>query len=454
MPSLIQARMASSAEMPAIFSDEALIAHALAFEAGLAQAEAECGVIPDSAAKAIGEAARSLKPNAKDLGEAAAHAGTLAIPLVRQLGAAVATIDGGAAGHVHFGATSQDLADTALVLQLRDACALLQRDFARLATALATLTEKHRGTVMLARTLMQPALPTSFGVKTASWLIGIEDGLSRLSRESEHALSLQFGGAAGNLSALGDKGTEVAHRLAALLRLSLAPMPWHTRRDAMAGLGCALGILTGTLGKIARDLSLLSQAEIGEVAEPSGQGRGGSSTMPHKRNPIGSMVALAAATRAPGLTATLLSAMVQEQERALGGWQAEAPTLAALFETTHGAAVALADAIGGLTVDSTAMRRNLERLNGLVLAERLMLALAPKRGRNEAHHAVEALSQRAVAENRHLRDLALDDDTVAAELSPERIREIFDPSTYLGSCEAFIGNALAVHRRRAGETKG
>jgi 3-carboxy-cis,cis-muconate cycloisomerase len=448
MPSLIQARMASSAEMPAVFSDEALIAHALAFEAGLAEAEAECGVIPRSAARTIAEAAQTLKLDPRELAEAAAHAGTLAIPLVKRLGEAVAKIDRDAAGHVHFGATSQDLADTALVLQLRAACGLLKRDLARLAEALAALTEKHRGTVMLARTLMQPALPTSFSVKTASWLVGVEDGLLRLMRESEHALTLQLGGAAGTLSALGDKGVEVTQRLASRLGLALAPMPWHTRRDAVAGLGSALGILTGTLGKIARDLALLSQAEIGEAAEPSGQGRGGSSTMPHKQNPIGSMVALAAATRAPGLVATLLSAMVQEHERALGGWQAEAPTLAALFEAAHGATFAMAETIGGLKVDAGAMRRNLERLNGLVLAERLMLALAPKLGRNEAHHAVENLSRRAVAENRQLRDLALAEKSITAELSPTRITQIFDPSTYVGASEAFIDNALAIHRRR------
>jgi 3-carboxy-cis,cis-muconate cycloisomerase len=448
MPSLIQARMASSAEMPAVFSDEALIAHALLFEAGLAEAEAECGVIPRSAARTIAEAAQTLKLDPRELAEAAAHAGTLAIPLVKRLGEAVAKIDRDAAGHVHFGATSQDLADTALVLQLRAACGLLKRDLARLAEALAALTEKHRGTVMLARTLMQPALPTSFSVKTASWLVGVEDGLLRLMRESEHALTLQLGGAAGTLSALGDKGVEVTQRLASRLGLALAPMPWHTRRDAVAGLGSALGILTGTLGKIARDLALLSQAEIGEAAEPSGQGRGGSSTMPHKQNPIGSMVALAAATRAPGLVATLLSAMVQEHERALGGWQAEAPTLAALFEAAHGATFAMAETIGGLKVDAGAMRRNLERLNGLVLAERLMLALAPKLGRNEAHHAVENLSRRAVAENRQLRDLALAEKSITAELSPARITQIFDPSTYVGASEAFIDNALAIHRRR------
>ena len=450
MPSLIHARMASSAEMLAVFSDEALIAHSLAFEVGLARVQAECGVIPQSAARSIAEAARTLKLDPRELAEAAARAGTLAIALVKRLGEAVGKLDRDAAGHVHFGATSQDLADTSLVLQLGAACELLQRDLARLSDGLAALTEKHRGTVMLARTLMQPALPMTFSVKTASWLIGIEDGLSRLSREGEHALALQLGGAAGTLSALGDKGIEVTRRLAALLGLSVAPMPWHTRRDAIAGLGSALGILTATLGKMARDLSLLSQAEIAEAAEPAGHGRGGSSTMPHKQNPIGSMVALAAATRTPGLVATLLSAMVQEHERALGGWQAEAPTIAALFEAAHGAASAMAEAIEGLRVDGSAMRHNLDRLNGLVLAERLMLALAPELGRNEAHRVVENLSRRAVAENRQLRDLALTEKAVAKELSSERIAEIFNPLTYLGASDAFIDNALAIRRRRVG----
>ncbi|MFI5014549.1 MAG: lyase family protein [Hyphomicrobiales bacterium] len=355
-------------------------------------------------------------------------------------------IDRTAAGHVHYGATSQDLADSVLVLQLRHACAVLIRDLSRLAPALAGLAERQRGTVMLARTLMQPALPTTLGAKSASWLIAVEDGLARLERERDHALTLQFGGAAGTLSALGGRGMAVARRLAALLDLPLPPMPWHTRRDGVAGLAAAIGILIGSLGKIARDLSLLSQAELGEVAEPSGQGRGGSSTLPHKRNPIASMVTLAAATRAPGLVATILSAMVQEQERALGGWQAEAPTLSALFEAAHGATLAMVEAIEGLQVDPAAMAANLERLNGLVLAERLMLTLAPAMGRNEAHHLVEALSRQAAAENRHLRDLAMHDPRIAARLEPMEIARLFDPSGYLGAVDEFIDAALAVHR--------
>jgi 3-carboxy-cis,cis-muconate cycloisomerase len=240
---------------------------------------------------------------------------------------------------------------------------------------------------------------------------------------------------------------DVSRRLAALLGLKLAPMPWHTRRDAVAGLSCAVGILTGSLGKIARDLSLLSQAELAEAAEPAREGRGGSSTLPHKRNPVASMATLAAAMRAPGLVATILSAMVQEQERALGGWQAEAPTLSALFEAAHGATLPLADAITDLEIDPPAMRRNLDRLNGVVLAERLMLALAPKLGRIEAHHALEALSRRAMVENRHLRELALADPMIAAELGPDLIAQLLDPSRYLGVCEAFIDNALAIHRQ-------
>jgi 3-carboxy-cis,cis-muconate cycloisomerase len=238
----------------------------------------------------------------------------------------------------------------------------------------------------------------------------------------------------------------VAERLAALIGLPLPPMPWHTRRDAIAGLACAVGILVGSLGKIARDLSLLSQAELAEAAEPAGEGRGGSSTLPHKKNPIAAMVTLAAATRAPGLIATILSGMVQEQERALGGWQAEAPTLSALLEAAHGAVLAMVEAIEGLHIDPAAMRRNLERLDGLVLAERLMLALAPKLGRNDAHRLVEELSRRTVAESRNLRDVALADPRVTAQLAPDMIAHLFDPSGYLGATSAFIDRALAVHR--------
>jgi 3-carboxy-cis,cis-muconate cycloisomerase len=299
---------------------------------------------------------------------------------------------------------------------------------------------------MLGRTLMQPALPITFGLKAASWLVGVEDAAARLERECAQGLVLQFGGAAGTLSALGDKAIAVSARLGALLDLKPPPLPWHTRRNGMAGLACAIGILAGTLGKIARDVSLLSQAELGELAEPSGAGRGGSSTLPHKRNPIAAMVALAAANRAPGLVATLLSGMPQELERALGGWQAEAPTLASLFEVAHGALLAMVEAIEGLEVDAIAMRRNLDRLNGLVLAERLMLALAPLMGRNEAHHAVEQLSRRAVAENRQLHDLAMADAHVTAHLAPDAIARLFDPSTYLGATQDFIDAALAVHR--------
>ena len=439
--------MASSAEMLAVFADEALIGHALAFEAALAQAEAECGVIPPAAATAIAEAAASIAIDAASLAQAASRSGTLAIPLVKALGTQVAAIDKAAAGHVHFGSTSQDLADTALVLQLKAACALLQRDLDRLRQSLTRLAQDHRGTVMLARTLMQPALPTSFGLRAASWLAGIEASAARLEREAELALKLQFGGAAGTLSALGDRGIAVAQRLAARLELPVPPLPWHTRRDGIAGLACAAGILTGTLGKMARDLSLLSQAELGEVAEPSVPGRGGSSTLPHKRNPIGAMVALAASNRTPGLVTTLLQAMPQELDRALGGWQAEAPTLAALFEVMHGALLAMVEAMAGLVVDPTAMRRNLERLNGLVLAERLMLALAPRIGRNEAHHLVEELSARSAAENRHLRELALADPRVTAHLAPDAIEHLFDPSTYLGATQDFIDAALASERQ-------
>jgi 3-carboxy-cis,cis-muconate cycloisomerase len=271
--------------------------------------------------------------------------------------------------------------------------------------------------------------------------------MARLERERDQALTLQFGGAAGTLAALGDKGSAVARHLAALLSLPLPPSPWHTRRDGVAGLAAAIGIVTGSLGKMARDLALMAQAELGEAREPAGEGRGGSSTMPHKRNPVAALAALTAATRAPALVSTILAAMVQEHERALGGWQAEATTFSALCEAAHGATCAMLEAMEGLEVDARAMRRNLDQLQGLILAERVMLALAPKMGRNEAHQAVEELSRRAVAQGRQLRDLAVSDPRIGAHLGTEEIDSLFDPSGYLGCTDEFIDAALAAHEK-------
>ena len=349
MSEMIAARMASTAEMLACFDDAALVAAALRFERELAAAEAEHGVISAAAAEAVARGCEEF--DASGLGDAAAHAGTLAIPLVARLKAAVSAEHAAA---VHRGATSQDVADTALVLQAGEAMALLASELDALATGLAALARGHAATPALGRTLLQPAEPISFGMRAANWLLAVDAAADRLAREHRAANQLALGGAVGTLSALGAAGPAVRATLAARLGLGAGPS-WHSRRDAIAGLGAALGIAVGATGKLARDVALLMQPELAEVAEPRVAGRGGSSAMPHKRNPTGCQVALSAAIRAPGLVASLLAGLPQELERGLGGWQAEGPVLAELFALAHGAARAMRVVVDGLEVDAAAI---------------------------------------------------------------------------------------------------
>ncbi len=345
--------------MLAIFGDEALLRAALGFEAALAGAEAAEGLISERDAGLIGSACAALAVDVPDLAEEAAHAGTLAIPLVRRLRAAVARDDEAAAARVHLGGTSQDLADTALMLQAKAGAAAIEREFGRIARALAVLVERHAATPMLGRTLLQPALPITFGLKAANWLMAIEAAASRFRRECDAALMLQFGGASGSLAGLDGKASAVARRMAAELGLGCPVLHWQSRRDGLAGLAAALAIAGGATGKIARDVALLAQGEVAEAFEPRLPGRGGSSAMAHKRNPTGCQVALSAAIRMPHLAATILSALPQEHERGLGGWQAEGPVIAELFALAHGALAAMATVVEGLEIDPAHMAANL-----------------------------------------------------------------------------------------------
>jgi 3-carboxy-cis,cis-muconate cycloisomerase len=349
MAALIAARMASTAEMLACFDDAALVGAALRFERELAAAQAEHGLIAPDAAAAIARACDGFDPTG--LGEAAAHAGTLAIPLVARLRAAVPAEHAGA---VHLGATSQDVADTALVLQIARAMPLVAGELAALADRLAGLARTHATTPALGRTLLQPAELVSFGARAASWLLVIDAAAVRLAREHRAASQLALGGPVGTLSALGAAGPAVRASLAARLGLADGPS-WHNRRDGIAGLGAALGIAIGATGKLARDVALLMQPALAEVAEPAIAGRGGSSAMPYKRNPTGCQVAVSAAIRAPGLVASLLGGLPQELERGLGGWQAEPPVIAELFALAHGAAHAMRVVVDGLQVDAAAI---------------------------------------------------------------------------------------------------
>ncbi|CAN5160311.1 3-carboxy-cis,cis-muconate cycloisomerase [soil metagenome] len=359
MSSLLRDRPASTPAMLAVFGDATLLRAALRFEAALAEAQAAEGLIPLDAAEAIVTACAEL-PDIEDLADAAAHAGTLAIPLVQILRQRVAARHGDAAAAlVHKGATSQDLADTALMLQAKAGAALVRAEAARLAEALAVLARAHAATPMLGRTLLQAALPITFGLKVAGWLQGVDEALTRFDAEATTALRLQFGGAVGSLAGLDGKALAIAERLATRLDLAMPATPWHAQRGAVAGLASALAILIGAVGKIARDISLLAQIEVAEAFEPRITGRGGSSAMAHKRNPTGCQVALSAALRAPHLAATLLSALPQAHERGLGGWQVEGPVLADLFQLAHGALTAIAPVIEGLEIDTDRMAGNL-----------------------------------------------------------------------------------------------
>jgi len=435
-----------SVEASALFSDGARLQGMLDFEAALARAEAQTGVIPASAAPAIGSQCRAELFDMAELARATARAGNPAIPMVARLTALVAVEDPDAARYVHWGATSQDAMDTGLVLQLRGFLAVLGADLGRLAAALARLAETHKATPLVGRTWLQHALPVTVGLKAAGWLDAIERHRARLFEVGGRALALQFGGAAGTLAALGERGIEVAEALAREMGLALPALPWHAHRDRVAEIGTALGLLVGSLGKIARDLSLLMQTDVAEAFEPGGEGRGGSSTMPHKRNPVTAAVVLAAATRAPGLVATLLSAMVQEHERGLGGWHAEWETLPALCTLGAGALRHMAETIEGLELDPTRMRANLEATHGQILAEAVTMALGSRIGRLEAHQLVERACRQAAAARRHLREVLAEDPVASTHLSSADLDRLFEPLNYLGSAAAFVDRVLASRR--------
>jgi 3-carboxy-cis,cis-muconate cycloisomerase len=437
------APMLSSAAMRAVCDDVACLQHMLDFEAALARAEAATGVIPASAADPIARACTAGSFDLAALAEAATRSGNLAIPLVKALTAGVAKADADAARYVHWGATSQDVIDTATMLTLRAAIEALLGDIDRAIAGFAGLAKQHRDTPVVARTWLQHALPMPFGLKLAEYAAALHRSRRRLRRLRSEGLALQFGGAAGTLAALGDKGMLVAARLAQELELPLPEAPWHTHRDRIAEAASVFAIVAGTCGKIARDVQLMMQTDVAEAFEPSGEGRGGSSTMPHKRNPVAAASALAAATMAPNLAATIFAAQVQDHERSAGPWHAEWPILPMLLLVTSGAVAATVDIAEGLEVDAARMRVNLDATHGLIMAEAVTFALAEKIGKSEAHHLVEAASKKAVAEKKELRDVLAGDSKVAAHLGADKLTKLFEPMAYQGVSQALIDRLLA-----------
>ncbi|WP_130901889.1 3-carboxy-cis,cis-muconate cycloisomerase [Pseudomonas sp. Sample_23] len=432
-------------DMREVFCDQGRVQAMLDFEAALARAEARVGLIPSSGVAPIAAACDASLYDFAALGEAIATAGNSAIPLVKALGKQIASSDAEAERYVHLGATSQDVMDSGLVLQLRQALALIEDQLAQLADSLAAQAQRFATTPLAGRTWLQHATPVTLGMKIAGWLGAVTRSRQRLQELKPRLLVLQFGGASGTLAALGEQALPIAKALAEELQLTLPEQPWHTQRDRIVEFGAVLGLIAGSLGKFGRDISLLMQTEAAEVFEPAAPGKGGSSTMPHKRNPVGAAVLIGAATRVPGLVSTLFSAMPQEHERSLGLWHAEWETLPEICCLVSGSlqqARLLAD---GLEVDAARMARNLELTQGLVLAEAVSIVLAQRVGRDTAHHLLEQCCKRAVAEQRHLRAVLADEPQVTAELSGAELDDLLNPAHYLGQAQVWVERAVAEH---------
>ena len=432
--------------MRAVFSDQGRLQRMLDVEAALARAQAKLGLIPAEAAREITAKADVSRCDLAAIGRATELVGYPVVPLVKALGQACA---GDAGRWVHWGATTQDIMDTGLVLQLREALELIHQDLAGSEAVLIDLARRYRDTPMAGRTHAQHALPITFGFKCALWLAPLQRHAERLARLRSEIAVVQFGGAVGTLASLGADGIRVMDGLAAELDLRAPPIAWHVGRDGLAEVMGFLGLLTGSLGKIATDVALLMQAEIGEVAEPYQEGRGGSSTMPQKRNPIACEFILACARNVRQLVAVMLDAMVQDHERATGPWHAEWIALPQAFALTAGALHHTRTMLEGLVVDPGRMRRNLDTTRGMICAEAVMMALAPEVGREKAHHLVAAACQRALARDRHLLEELQADAAISAHLRPERLVALLDPASYTGLAADFVDRVLTSGASKA-----
>jgi 3-carboxy-cis,cis-muconate cycloisomerase len=433
----------STTKMAAAFSLEAHVRGMLAFEAALALAEARAGIIPQDAANTIAGSCREELFDVAALYREAEVAGTPAIPLIRML---TAHVGGGAKKFVHWGATSQDAIDTALMLQMCGGIDLLVNGLLDVCEACERLVEQHRYTLMAGRTLLQQAVPITFGLKAARWLSLVVRQIYALRERRERSLAVQLGGAAGTLASLGEHGFQVVEFLADELGLPAPDLPWHSERDRIAEIAGTLGVVDGAMAKIASDVALLAQTEVGEASEGIVPGKGGSSAMPQKHNPVDATFAIASARLAIGEVPVILSAMTQEHERAVGGWQAEWIAVPNLFRYSAGAVEHVRGMISGLKVDPARMSANVELTQGLIMAESLTMALASHVGRPEAQRIVKTLCDRVVKSGAHLREVVLEEEPALSMLTLEEVDRAFDPGAYLGSTNVFIDNALASYR--------
>ena len=415
-------------------------------ESALATAEAQVGLIPHEAAAAIVSCCEAPRFDPEELGRDGRAAGNPVPPLVKALTAAVSEVSEDAARYVHKGATSQDIVDTAAMLLARRALDLILAELEGISRACARLAQEHRATIMAGRTLLQQALPTTFGLKAAGWLVSVLEVRRKLSEVRDRAPAAQLGGAAGTLASLGKSGVSVLGEFARELDLAEPTVPWHTDRKRIAEIGGSLSLVAGVVGKISLDVILMAQTEVGEVIEPADGDRGGSSTLPHKRNPILSVTAVASTRRVHGLAQTLYGAVAGEHERAAGAWHAEWEVLSEALALTGGAAAAVREAMEGLEVHPEKMRQNLNETGGMLMAENVTTVVADRLGRLEAHEHVGAAARRAADGGKPFRDELLAEPIVREQLSPEEIEAALDPTSYLGSVGDFIDRALRLYR--------
>jgi 3-carboxy-cis,cis-muconate cycloisomerase len=432
----------STPEMTRVFSHQEQLRAMMRFEWALTCALEKHGLAETGSNEVLESLLDAGFVDAALLAQDARAAGNIAIPFVRQLTAQVKALSEVSARSIHLGATSQDVLDSALVLQIREAVQLLDVAIEHLEEALINQVREHRHTVLMGRTWLQAGPPTTLGLKLAGSLAALRRDRDRIHSAASRTLVVEFGGAVGTLAALGTTGGAVSAELARVLQLKESPLPWHTHRDNLVEMVQVLAILTGTLAKFARDVALLMQSEVGEAAEAHSEGRGGSSTMPHKHNPVACAAVIATNARMPGLSATMLYAMSQEHERGLGLWQAEWDTVPEAFKLTAAALVYSIEIALGLQVDAARMMSNLESLLGLPLSEAVNAALAPKVGRSTAHDLLRTATERAAAENRKLANILKQMPQVTAHLTEVEIDQLLDPRAYLGSAQRYISRVL------------
>ncbi|WP_149537812.1 3-carboxy-cis,cis-muconate cycloisomerase [Siccirubricoccus phaeus] len=426
--------------MRAAMGEMAFLQRMLDVEAALARAQAKLGIVPEAAAKAITAAADAKRLDLPALAAATRNTGYPVVGLVKQLSA----LAGAEAGRwTHWGATTQDIMDSAVVLQIRDGLALIEAELEAVIAGLAAMARTHRDTVMAGRTHLQHALPTTFGCKVAVWLSPLITMRERFAQLRPRVLKLEFGGAAGTLASLGAQGLAVQAGLAEELGLAVPDVPWHVARDGLAETVSLLGLVCGSLSKLATDVILLMQNEVAEVAEPHQFGRGGSSTMPQKRNPISCEYIIAQSRGVHALVPQMLAAMAQDQERGTGPWQAEALAIGQSFLLAHGALSCARVLAEGLVVDAARMRRNLDSTGGLIMGEAVMMGLAPVLGRGEAHHVVNRACDLALAEGISLAAALGREPALAGRLDAAALAKLTEPASYLGAAGDFVDRVLA-----------